>query len=551
MGGLDSPLPMPTYCETDDRRCPRRCASQVRRAVPPLPRRSGRASGWRRRVASTGRDLPTEPLSCGSRRRSPGSPAGGPTSPQRARPPRGGGSGIDHRADHAGRTWRAPGADLRRAARRGRAGRGRPARPRHREGRPAHDLHADVGRGDHRDARDRPDRGHPLRRVRRLRRGRAGRPHPGERLAAGPDDGRHVPQGQGRGPAGDRRRRDRRGTERRRARGRAPARAGLAGRRGRASCRGTTCSPRAKASRAPSPTPPPRIPPSSSPRRARPRSRSSPSTRTAATRSTSRRWATGCSGCAPARRGGPRPTSAGSSATATSSSRRSSPARRRSPTRARSTSRIPNTPWAIIERERVTGVFTSPTAIRLLMRYGEDVPKAPRPEQPRAVLLGRRGAERAGLGVAPALGVRRPHSRHRPHVADRDRRADLRQPVRLRPAPDQAGFGGCRTARDRGRRRRPGRQAARRGREGDHADQAPVPRADRHDLGRARAVSSRTTGRRSRAATTSATPPTSTRTATSGSPAAPTRSSRSPTTGSGRSRSRPRSCAIRRSPRPA
>ncbi|MFL5770951.1 MAG: acetate--CoA ligase [Chloroflexota bacterium] len=31
-------------------------------------------------------------------------------------------------------------------------------------------------------------------------------------------------------------------------------------------------------------------------------------------------------------------------------------------------------PWAIMEREAVTGVFTSPTAIRLLMRYGEDVP---------------------------------------------------------------------------------------------------------------------------------------------------------------------------------
>ena len=32
-----------------------------------------------------------------------------------------------------------------------------------------------------------------------------------------------------------------------------------------------------------------------------------------------------------------------------------------------------NTVWSTIERERVTGVFTSPTAIRLLMRYGEAV----------------------------------------------------------------------------------------------------------------------------------------------------------------------------------
>jgi acetyl-CoA synthetase len=35
----------------------------------------------------------------------------------------------------------------------------------------------------------------------------------------------------------------------------------------------------------------------------------------------------------------------------------------------------PDAVWSIIERERVTAVFTSPTAIRLLMRYGEDVPR--------------------------------------------------------------------------------------------------------------------------------------------------------------------------------
>jgi acetyl-CoA synthetase len=31
--------------------------------------------------------------------------------------------------------------------------------------------------------------------------------------------------------------------------------------------------------------------------------------------------------------------------------------------------------WSIVERERVTGLFSSPTSIRLLMRYGEDVPR--------------------------------------------------------------------------------------------------------------------------------------------------------------------------------
>ena len=32
-------------------------------------------------------------------------------------------------------------------------------------------------------------------------------------------------------------------------------------------------------------------------------------------------------------------------------------------------------PWTILEREGVTGLFSSPTAIRLLMRYGEEVPR--------------------------------------------------------------------------------------------------------------------------------------------------------------------------------
>ena len=31
--------------------------------------------------------------------------------------------------------------------------------------------------------------------------------------------------------------------------------------------------------------------------------------------------------------------------------------------------------WSVMERERVTGVFSSPTAIRLLMRYGEEIPR--------------------------------------------------------------------------------------------------------------------------------------------------------------------------------
>jgi acetyl-CoA synthetase len=70
--------------------------------------------------------------------------------------------------------------------------------------------------------------------------------------------------------------------------------------------------------------------------------------------------------------GGPPPTSAGSSATATSSTPRSSPAARPSPTRARIDHPRPTRIWKLVEEFGVTAIFTSPTAVRLLMRYGED-----------------------------------------------------------------------------------------------------------------------------------------------------------------------------------
>ena len=323
-------------------------------------------------------------------------------------------------------------------------------------------------------------------------------------------------------------------------------------RRATASWRGTTCSRPVTGSTGAADDTGPRTRRSSSRPRARPRSRSSPSTPMAATASTSPRWATGCSGL----RAGETwwstsdigwvvghsyivyaPLMAGATTIAYEGALDHPDA---------------DAPWSIIEREGVTGVFTladrHPAADAL--RRGR--PATARPEQPRARVLGRRGAQRAGLGVAPADGVRGPRAGHRPHVADRDRRPDLRQPVRLRaccrssPAPAGVALPGVEADvvdHD-------GRPVGVGG-EGDHAHQAPVPRADRDAVGRARALRRRLLGARSRAATTSATPRTSTRTATSGSPAGPTRSSRSPATGSGRSRSRPRSCAIRPSPRRA
>ena len=64
-----------------------------------------------------------------------------------------------------------------------------------------------------------------------------------------------------------------------------------------------------------------------------------------------------------------------------------------------------DSPWSVMEREGVTGVFSSPTAIRLLMRYGEDVPR--RHDLGRLERFFSAGEVlNACLGVAPAEGLR-------------------------------------------------------------------------------------------------------------------------------------------------
>ncbi len=149
----------------------------------------------------------------------------------------------------------------------------------------------------------------------------------------------------------------------------------------------------------------------------------------------------------------------------------------------------PNVVWSIIERERVTGIFTSPTGIRLLMRYGEEFPRRHDLAYPRAAVLGGRGPQRPGLGVVAADRLRGSHPGHGPHVADRDGRPDLRDPLRIRDAPGQARLCRDRVARDRRGHRRPGRTTPLGVNEkGVDAHQAAVPRADRHLVGRAGAL---------------------------------------------------------------
>ena len=241
---------------------------------------------------------------------------------QRARSPRRGRPRRHHGADRARRAGWSPRAHVRRAPRRGRAGRRRPARPRHRQGRPPHDLHADLAEAI----------------IAMLATVRIGAIHCvvfagfgagalGDRIRASGSrlvltTRHHLPQGQGRRPPRDRRRRARRRPERRRAR-RGPAH----GRR----------VPAATRRRAGVGRPPRRGRGPVGRRRGHPRrgpgvhprdlghDRQAEARRPHPRRLCRPRRLDGRLGVRPsgrARRGGRRPTSAGSSATATSSTRR-------------------------------------------------------------------------------------------------------------------------------------------------------------------------------------------------------------------------------------
>ena len=115
---------------------------------------------------------------------------------------------------------------------------------------------------------------------------------------------------------------------------------------------------------------------------------------------------------------------------------------------------------------------------------------ARRPLAARARGLRRRGAERAGVGLAAEPDSRRTACRSS-ITCGRPRRAVpvFGNPVRHRAAADQARLGGDPAARHRRGRRDARWRAVRAGREGDHGRfKPPVPRADPDALGRARAL---------------------------------------------------------------
>ena len=199
--------------------------------------------------------------------------------------------------------------------------------------------------------------------------------------------------------------------------------------------------------------------------------------------------------------GGRRPTSAGSSATATWSTRRCSPAARRSCSKARSTIRTPEANWRVVVEEfGATGIFTSPTAVRTLMKYGDGPLRERRSRAARARGLRRRSAQsgRRWDWLQNTI-LERPHSGHRSHVADRDRRAGVRQ--------SRTGSACCRSSRARPTIPLPGIEAAvvtpdgravRAGRKGHHGAEAAVSRTDAGALGRAGALRPRLLGEDSR-----------------------------------------------------
>ena len=111
----------------------------------------------------------------------------------------------------------------------------------------------------------------------------------------------------------------------------------------------------------------------------------------------------------------------------------------------------PETFYRIIQENKVSGMFTSPTLVRLLMRYGADVARGFDLSSAGARVLRRRGAERARLGMAAEGGLQRRGAGHRPHVGDGDGRPDNRQSLRARPPADQARLRRHPAARHRGR----------------------------------------------------------------------------------------------------
>ena len=119
----------------------------------------------------------------------------------------------------------------------------------------------------------------------------------------------------------------------------------------------------------------------------------------------------------------------------------------------------PDTPhkgrwWELIEKYRVSILYTAPTAIRTFMKWGERRSRRLRPVVAAAARVGGRADQPRGVDLVPPGHRRRPRPGRRHVVADRDRR-DHDQPAARRHR-HEARLGDAAAAghRRRGRRRR-------------------------------------------------------------------------------------------------
>ncbi len=76
--------------------------------------------------------------------------------------------------------------------------------------------------------------------------------------------------------------------------------------------------------------------------------------------------------------------------------------------------------WEIVERYKVTILYTAPTAIRAHMKWGHGVRAEARPLVAAAARVGRRADQPGGVDLVPRVHRRRPHADRRHVVADGD-----------------------------------------------------------------------------------------------------------------------------------
>ena len=141
--------------------------------------------------------------------------------------------------------------------------------------------------------------------------------------------------------------------------------------------------------------------------------------------------------------------------------------------------------WRIaVEEFGASGIFTSPTAVRMLMRYGDEPLRSIDHSRLERIVCAGEVLNAPAWDWLQNTVLRRTRAGDRSHVADRNGRPGLLQPVRPWHAADQARVGGDPDARDRRSGGLAGRPAVRDERKRHHGAEAAVPGTDRVAVGR-------------------------------------------------------------------